>query len=329
MQRRRYCNWCRRDALPFAAMVSMESIYVGLNTLFKAATLKGMSFHVFMVYAYAIAALLLLPPALFSSRSRDDHRQVGFSVVCRICLLGLVGQGSISDNGIYRNCLQFSNSVVGHEQPHPSFHFLTCHRFQDGKAGTEEFKKSSQSHGNRCIDSRSTCCDSVQGSSHHTKWILHFTSSASSPITIKLDHRQPLPHHPVHLGHLLAQIIKEYPAELTVVFFYNLFVCILSIIVGLVTEPRWNAWRIRLDVTLASILCSGVFGSLLNNVVHAWVLHLKGPVYTVMFKPLSIAIAVAMGVIFLGDTLYLGSVVGATIISIGFYTVMWGKANEH
>ncbi|XP_052188763.1 WAT1-related protein At5g40240-like isoform X6 [Diospyros lotus] len=128
---------------------------------------------------------------------------------------------------------------------------------------------------------------------------------------------------------ILAQIIKEYPAELTVVFFYNLFVCILSIIVGLVTEPRWNAWRIRLDVTLASILCSGVFGSLLNNVVHAWVLHLKGPVYTVMFKPLSIAIAVAMGVIFLGDTLYLGSVVGATIISIGFYTVMWGKANEH
>lgn len=33
---------------------------------------------------------------------------------------------------------------------------------------------------------------------------------------------------------------------------------------------------------------------------------MKGPVYVTMFKPLSMAIAVAMGVMFLGDTLRLG-----------------------
>ena len=44
----------------------------------------------------------------------------------------------------------------------------------------------------------------------------------------------------------------------------------------------------------------------MNNTVHAWALHLKGPVYVAMFKPLSIAIAVAMGVMVLGDTLHLG-----------------------
>ncbi|KAK4845471.1 hypothetical protein QYF36_005535 [Acer negundo] len=54
----------------------------------------------------------------------------------------------------------------------------------------------------------------------------------------------------------------------------------------------------------------------------------KGPVYVAMFKPLSIAIEVTMGVMFLGDTLHLGSVIGAIIISLGFYTVMWGKAKE-
>lgn len=91
---------------------------------------------------------------------------------------------------------------------------------------------------------------------------------------------------------------------------------------------------------------------------------MKGPVYVTMFKPLSIAIAVVMGVTFLGDTLYLGrfaietnhsskisvynlhilqikdlmcslclhsafcSLLGAAIISVGFYTVLWGKAKE-
>ncbi|XAR71189.1 hypothetical protein NMG60_11028340 [Bertholletia excelsa] len=127
---------------------------------------------------------------------------------------------------------------------------------------------------------------------------------------------------------LLAFIMREYPAELTVMFFYNLCVCLLSFVVGLIAEPHPSAWKIRPDITLASMLCSGVFVSFLNNVVHTWVLHVKGPVYTAMFKPLSIAIAVAMGVLFLGDSLYLGSVIGAILVSIGFYTVMWGKAKE-
>ncbi|GKU96965.1 hypothetical protein SLEP1_g10145 [Rubroshorea leprosula] len=35
-----------------------------------------------------------------------------------------------------------------------------------------------------------------------------------------------------------------------------------------------------------------------------------------------------MSALFLGDALYLGSVIGAVIISIGFYAVIWGKAKE-
>ena len=40
--------------------------------------------------------------------------------------------------------------------------------------------------------------------------------------------------------------------------------------------------------------------------MHTWGLHLKGPVYVSLFRPLSIAIAVAMGAIFLSDALHLG-----------------------
>ncbi|CAA2994609.1 WAT1-related At3g28050-like [Olea europaea subsp. europaea] len=127
---------------------------------------------------------------------------------------------------------------------------------------------------------------------------------------------------------VLTHIMKEYPAELTLMFFYNLFVSILAAFVGLIAEPDSGKWIIRPNISLASILCSGVFGSGLNNVIHTWALHLRGPVYVAMFKPLSIAIAAAMGVVILGDTLYLGSIIGATIIAIGFYTVMWGKTKE-
>ena len=60
------------------------------------------------------------------------------------------------------------------------------------------------------------------------------------------------------------------------------------------------------DNVLTFILSNQGFASAFFTVVHIWGLHLKGPVYVSNFKPLSIAIAVAMTVIFLGDALYLG-----------------------
>ena len=50
--------------------------------------------------------------------------------------------------------------------------------------------------------------------------------------------------------------MKEYPAELTVVFYYNLVVSILAAIVGIIAEPNPSAWRLRLDIALVSVLCS-------------------------------------------------------------------------
>ncbi|KAJ1432722.1 putative WAT1-related protein [Sesbania bispinosa] len=75
-------------------------------------------------------------------------------------------------------------------------------------------------------------------------------------------------------------------------------------------------------------IIQGFFCTGLSCLVHTWGLHLKGPVFISLFKPLSIAIAAAMSAILLGDALYFGTVVGAVILSIGFYAVMWGKERE-
>ncbi|KAI6685193.1 hypothetical protein NL676_031106 [Syzygium grande] len=47
-----------------------------------------------------------------------------------------------------------------------------------------------------------------------------------------------------------------------------------------------------------------------------------------MFQPLGIVFAVGLGFIFLGETLYLGSLIGAIVIVMGFYAVVWGKSKE-
>jgi hypothetical protein len=57
-----------RDVVPFTAMVAVECVTVGSNTLFKAATLRGLSFYVFVFYTYVVATLVLLPLSLIFGR---------------------------------------------------------------------------------------------------------------------------------------------------------------------------------------------------------------------------------------------------------------------
>ncbi|GFP85477.1 extra-large guanine nucleotide-binding protein 1 [Phtheirospermum japonicum] len=52
--------------------------------------------------------------------------------------------------------------------------------------------------------------------------------------------------------------------------------------------------------------CTGSFWFNVQVSVTAWCLHRKGPLFVAMFHPLSIIIAAVIGIIFLGDVLYLG-----------------------
>ncbi|XP_059449989.1 WAT1-related protein At3g28050-like [Corylus avellana] len=320
-----------RDVLPFSAMVTMECTNVGLNTLFKAATLKGMSYHVFVVYAYAIAAIILLPAPFISQRSRVLP-PLSFSILSKIGLLGLIGSSSqiMGYTGINFSSPTLASAISNLV---PAFTFILAILFRMEK-----------------IDLRGTSSlAKILGTIVSISGAFVVTLYKGPPIVISQPSSASL-HQPLNslksdwvIGGLLltaeyilvplwyivqTQIMKEYPNELTVIFFYNLSVSLIAAVVGLITERNSSAWILGPNIALVSVVCSGLFGSCVNNTVHAWALHLKGPVYVAMFKPLSIAIAVAMGVMFLGDTLHLGSLVGATIISIGFYTVMWGKAKE-
>ncbi|XP_024928632.2 WAT1-related protein At3g28050-like isoform X2 [Ziziphus jujuba] len=301
---------CYRDVLPFTTMVTMECMNVGLNTLFKAATLKGMSYHVFVFYAYSIAAFICFPAPFISRRSSSQ-------------IMGYTGINYSSPT----LASAISNLV-------PAFTFILAVIFRMEKVVLR--RKSSQA---KILGTVVSITGAFLVTLYKGPPIVRFPSPS-------LSLHQP-PSNQVHsnwaIGGLLltaeyilvplwyiiqAQIMKEYPNELTVIFFYNLCVSLVAGVVCLITETNPNAWKLRLDIALLSVVCSGIFGSFLNNTVHAWALRLKGPVFVAMFKPLSIAIAVALGVLFLGDTLYLGSLIGATIISVGFYTVMWGKAKE-
>nr|XP_048327588.1 WAT1-related protein At5g40240-like [Ziziphus jujuba var. spinosa] len=112
------------------------------------------------------------------------------------------------------------------------------------------------------------------------------------------------------------------------VFFYIFFVTIQSLVFSLILERDPVAWKPNAAIEIMAIVFTAVVGSVISVSVHTWCLHKKGPVYVAMFRHLEIVFAAIMSIIFLGETIHLGSVIGSVIIVFGFYTLMWGKIKE-
>ncbi|KAJ0636010.1 hypothetical protein HanOQP8_Chr17g0657111 [Helianthus annuus] len=110
------------------------------------------------------------------------------------------------------------------------------------------------------------------------------------------------------------QLFLSQPSE----WIYGSLIILISLIFGCI----WVVLQIDLFYLKA------VYTTTVRCSVFTWCLWKKGPIFVAMFSPLSIVIAMIMGVTFLGDSLHLGSVIGTTIISFGFYTVIWGQTKE-
>ncbi|XP_050271324.1 WAT1-related protein At5g40230-like [Quercus robur] len=321
-----------KDVLPFSAMVAVECTNVGVNTLYKAATLKGLSYYDFVFYSFAIATIVLLP-LVFIFRRTTGLPTFQLSLLYRIFLLGVIGfLARLSEYiGIEYSSPTLASAVSNLT---PAFTFILAVIFRMEVLALRSSITQAKIMGTLVSISGALIVVFYEGPT-----IISIASQAP-----------PLPHHfPLGssqtkwvIGGLLlaveylltsiwfivqAQVMKIYPAEFTLVFLYFLFATIVSAPVCLIAERNFSAFRLRPNIALAAIVYSGI-GLSLSTIVHTWGLHLKGPVYVSIFKPLSIAIAAAMGVIFLGDALYLGSIIGAIILSIGFYAVIWAKAKE-
>nr|XP_023924182.1 WAT1-related protein At3g28050-like isoform X1 [Quercus suber]POE96001.1 wat1-related protein [Quercus suber] len=314
-----------------AITVAVEFFEVGLTTLSKAAMRKGMSNFVFIVYSNALAILFLLSSSLIFYRKRTCPR-LTFSVFCRMFLLGVLSC-----------CVQsFMYFGIGYSSPTlasamtdltPAFTFILAILSRMEKL---DFRL------------RSSLAKSI-GTMVSIAGALMVTLYKGPPITFAAS-----PHNLHYELHASAQsnwligglllvaacfcfalllivqtwIMKEYPAVLMQTLICCIIVTIQIATVSLVAEKDPNAWRLRPDIELIAIGYSALFGIAIRSVVHTWACNKKGPVYVSLFKPLGIVIALVMGVAFLGDTLYLGSVVGAAVIATGFYSVIWGKAQE-
>ncbi|KAG5050693.1 hypothetical protein JHK87_002891 [Glycine soja] len=126
----------------------------------------------------------------------------------------------------------------------------------------------------------------------------------------------------------VASVAHKFPAVTVIVFFQLLFSTIQCAVFALIAVPDPTEWELKFDIGLIGILYQAIAATLIGYILCTWCVLKAGPLFCSMFKPVSIIFTVFMAAIFLGDDLSLGSLIGAVIIVIGFYAVLWGKSIE-
>ncbi|KAF8021978.1 hypothetical protein BT93_G2188 [Corymbia citriodora subsp. variegata] len=74
---------------------------------------------------------------------------------------------------------------------------------------------------------------------------------------------------------------------------------------------------------MQAIVCSGVY-----HYIQGLVMQIKGPVFTTAFNPLLMVLVAFLGSFILHEILCLGRVMGALVIALGLYLVLWGKSKD-
>ncbi|TKY69835.1 WAT1-related protein [Spatholobus suberectus] len=286
-------------------MVAVQCLEVGLNTIVKAATTKGMSKFVFIVYSNVVAFCFLLVSTFIYRRKRASS-SITSPIVRRIFLLSLI---SCSEQTLMYTGIGYSSPTLASAMVDltPAFTFIVAVLSRMEKLDLKLQSSQAKSIGTVV---------SILGALTVTLYKgMPLTSESDSLQNIVIDENFLSQQSDWLLGGFLLSaasfclslvfiiktwIIKDYPEELTVTTISCGFVVILSSIVAIVAETSLEAWVVKPDMELIAILYSAFFVVSLRSIVHIWACRKRGPVYVAMFTPLGMVIALVMGIIFLG-----------------------------
>ncbi|GJZ70137.1 WAT1-related protein [Tanacetum coccineum] len=113
----------------------------------------------------------------------------------------------------------------------------------------------------------------------------------------------------------------------------NIMICLFASLQSSFLAPfiakDVNLWKLEWDAKLLAIIYGGVVVSGITYYLTLWVMSKRGPVFVAMFTPLELPIVGIFSAIFFNERLHLGSLIGAFIIIVGLYMVLWGKSNDN
>ncbi|CAN1133780.1 WAT1-related protein At4g08300 [Linum perenne] len=127
---------------------------------------------------------------------------------------------------------------------------------------------------------------------------------------------------------MVTSCVKRYPARLSLTTWMSALGTAQSAVFTVIVEREKAAWMIGFNIDLWSTIYGGVVISGFVIFIQLWCTDEKGPVFVTVFGPLTTILVAILAYFIVGENLYLGSIVGAAIVIVGLYLLLWGKEDD-
>ncbi|XP_057831598.2 WAT1-related protein At5g07050 isoform X3 [Cryptomeria japonica] len=286
---------------PALAMIIVQICFAGLNILSKIALNQGMSHYVLIFYRQLFATIATAPVAYILERKTRPKLTIRIFGEIFICsFLGISLNMNFYYTGLSYTTATFSTALLNLV---PAITFLMAIVFRGIKIQLwpSPFDLS------RYTKSNTTTEDFTKGSLFVVMGCICFSTWFI----------------------LQTHISKKYPVQYSstaISFFLATIQC--AVITLIFERGHYGVWVLGWNVKLLTAIYSGVIASGVAFCLMAWCIKKRGPIFTTMFGPLVLVIVALFGSILLDEKFYLGSVIGAILIVIGLYIMLWSKSKE-
>lgn len=322
---------------PYFAVIFLQFGNAGLVIIAKAALNHGMNHYTFAVYRNLIATLVITPFALFFERKGRPKLTV--SIFFKIMLLGFLEP--VVDQNLYYAGMKYTTATFAMAMCNiiPAMTFVLAWICRLEKVNIKKLHSMGKIVGTLVTVGGAMIMTVVAGPTIGLPW----TKGSAT------DHQQQSTGPPVSPGDNIkgsmmiiagclswscfyivqAITLRSYPAELSLTALICAAGTMQGSIVTIIAERGNNeAWRLHLDAGLVTMVYGGIICSGLGYYLSGIIMQEKGPVFVTAFNPLSMVIVAVLGSIVLSEQMNLGRVLGAAVIVIGLYLVIWGKSKD-
>ncbi|KAL8224092.1 hypothetical protein R6Q57_019567 [Mikania cordata] len=321
---------------PYFYVILLQFGNAGLVIIAKAALNHGMNHYTFATYRNLIATLVIAPFALVFERKGRPKLTV--SIFLKIMLLGFLEP--VVDQNLYYAGMKYTTATFAVAMTNiiPAMTFLMAWICRLEKVNIKKRHSISKIVGTLVTVGGAMIMTIVVGPTIGLPWTKGSSTDNQQQATTHVSPGDNIKGSMMIIVGCLswscfyivqAITLKSYPAELSLTVLVCAAGTLQGSIVTLIAEKGHNeAWRLHWDAGLVTMIYGGVICSGLGYYLSGIIMKAKGPVFVTAFNPLSMVIVAVLGSIVLAESLNLGRVLGAVVIVIGLYLVIWGKSKD-
>ncbi|KAL4574626.1 hypothetical protein LXL04_021461 [Taraxacum kok-saghyz] len=316
------------------AVLVLQLCFAGFHIVSRLALNIGISKVVYPVYRNLLALILLAPFAYFYEKK--ERPPLTFSLLVQFFFLALVG--ITANQGFYILGLYYATPAFASAMQNsvPAITFLMASALRLEKVNITRRDGLAKVIGTLASVGGATVITLYKGPP-----LMHQDASVNNHDDMMLSESPKMLNWTwgciYLLGHCLSwagwmvfqtPVVRKYPAKLSLTCFTCFFGLIQFMVIAAFVERDAMKWKIKSGEELFTILYAGIVSSGIVLSLQTWCIQKGGPVFVAVFQPVQTVLVAIMAFAILHDQLYLGGLLGAALIMMGLYSVLWGKTEE-